>query len=830
MWLWLALLVDVGFIGWLLRGLPRDLREGCIELAGLSFLSGVAGWVFLKASHHTELPAALRLPLRLIGIGPILMVLGSLILVQSVLQHGRMPETFGFADVCFLGVYLAYLAGLVQWPKGEKGIAGPGRILIDGLVFVIGLGVPLWLFAVGPHFIRTQGLEALFILVWPIAAFTCILTLNTVLLTKAPLPRPAAFWLLLTSFGLGWLADLLGTLDVATNLLTAGVNWPNVINAISVGLFIVAGWLFQTSPAVSAGARQRPAALSPVPFFTLVAVGGWLALSLATPNGIGNHTGLVPSLVVLIVALLIREVIVLRDSFKWLNAELQRRNWGRFESVVRNSSDLILIVDHDRRIRFANAAARTSLGYTPEELHGRTLTEFVHQEDLSNGETFFNSLARHPGSTDYVLWQLRRADGSHGRFETAGSLLQDDELINGYIFNLRDITERLAMEERLHHAQKMEAIGRLAGGVAHDFNNLLAVIMANSELALDGLAKDHQVRPEVSEIRRASSRGTQLTNRLLALSRRDNAPPEALAPGELLRSLAPTLLHAAGPRLALETQIEPDAGLIMASPDGLEQALINLTTNARDASGTGGKLLLRVRNQLLADPLASRYLSAPPGDYVVIEATDSGSGMDEATLARLFEPFFTTKERGKGTGLGLAAVYGMVKAARGGITVRSTSGEGSTISLWLPRASTPSRVAAAETSPVSTTGTETILLVEDEDTVRLVTERILQKMGYEVLSASNADEAEQVLAAHKSTVHLILSDVYMPGRSGPALATTLVRERPDLRVLFMSGYTGNELEAHGIKRQGARLLIKPFSVEQLKSKIRQALAGPPGLN
>ena len=363
--------------------------------------------------------------------------------------------------------------------------------------------------------------------------------------------------------------------------------------------------------------------------------------------------------------------------------------------------------------------------------------------------------------------------------------------------------------------------------MAHDFNNLLTVIMANSELALMDLPTDHPVRRDIEEVRRATTRGTTLTGRLLSITQSENLQPRVISPGEVLKNIAPLLERQVGPSLTVSIESEAGAGMVKVNPDAFEQALLNLAANARDASSSGGKLTFTVRSVTLSEPLASAYLAAPRGRYVVIEAADTGSGMDEVTRSKLFEPFFTTKERGRGTGLGLASIYGTVKTAGGGITVQTQPGQGTVIGLWLPEVAAGPTTAAS--SPVTTMGgTETILLVEDEDLVRQATHRILVAKGYHVLAASDANDARRVLSAHSGRVELLLTDVMMPGQSGPVLAADLVKQRPDLRVLYMSGYTGNELGAHGLANADARLLVKPFSVEQLTSRLRQVLAGPAG--
>ena len=609
--------------------------------------------------------------------------------------------------------------------------------------------------------------------------------------------------------------------------MRSSINWINVANAAALCPHLLAVWRFQTDP-MPARPPAQPAAFSPVPLITIVVVAAWLVLVAMTrqTNAVPMEQ-ILPGLILLFIILFVRETLVMRDSQRWMAGEAQRASQARFEAMVRNSSDGIMIVDEDRRVRFASPAAFSILGLAPETLLGHDLVALAHPEDTAAGAGFVDELRQHPGATRHLHWRLRRSDGTFRHLETAGSNLLLESAVAGLVLNSRDVSERLELEERLHRAAKMEAIGRLAGGVAHDFNNLLTVIMANSELALMELPADHPVRRDIEEVRRATTRGTTLTGRLLSITQSENLQPRVIAPAEVLKNIAAVIERLVGPGMNVTIEVEAGAGMVKVNPDAFEQAMLNLAANARDASAAGSKLTFTIRPVTLHEPLASAYLAAPRGRYVVIEAADTGAGMDEVTRSKLFEPFFTTKERGRGTGLGLASIYGTVKTAGGGITVQTQPGKGTTIGLWLPEiAAGPAGVVSGPVAAVG--GSETILLVEDEDLVRQATQRILVAKGYRVLAASDANDARRVLSDHPGRVELLLTDVMMPGQSGPVLAADLVKQRPDLRVLYMSGYTGNELGAHGLENADARLLVKPFSVDQLTSRLRQVLAGPAG--
>jgi len=829
-WLKLALLYVLAHVAWELLAMARTPLVQLYDRSFLALFDGLVAWRFWRAAQRSQLSTPVCRGLKFIAAGNAAGALATVYLLTERYLRPAAPSIFSAADALFLATYPLILFGLFQLPRAQRTGAGPARILIDGVVFLVGIGTPLWLFVIAPDLHRVSGMDAVLVVAWPCAAFCGILAVNAALLTRAPVPSRGALWLLLTGVGLSWFSDLIFTLDAATGLVRgSSVNWINLSNAVSIGTCLYAAWRYESDPVV-AGESGGATPFSPVPMITLLVVSGWLAMGAALHPGSIELDRTLPSLIVLFAMLFLRETLVMRDSLRWAAAEAQREGQVRFEALVRNSSDIIMIISPAGRLQFVSPAATAALGVPPEALMQLSLAELVHAEDEPASRDFFGRLLAAPGAKAFVSLRLRHGDGTYRHFEAIGANLLPEPSVAGLVLNLRNISERVELEERLHHAEKMEAVGRLAGGIAHDFNNLLAVILAGAELAAFDLPPEHPARREFDAIRQAGKRGATLTARLLAFGRRESPAPAVIAPGETIAALLPMLQSMVGAGLALQTRIDPAAGLVRVNPDGLEQALLNLTANARDASPGGGAVTIAVENAVLAAPLATPYLSAPPGRYVVIRVTDTGSGMDEPTRARLFEPFFTTKARGKGTGLGLASLYGMARTAGGGITVDSHPGRGTQISLWLPEvmaAVTPKTVSAAPFA--SAGGSETILLVEDEELVRLAAQRILEIKGYVVLTAANADEAHRVLQNHAGPLHLLLTDVIMPGQSGPVLAADLVRQRPDLRVMFMSGYTGRELATQGMEGAKSRLLLKPFTSEEMIAGVRAALTGPPGL-
>jgi two-component system, cell cycle sensor histidine kinase and response regulator CckA len=380
--------------------------------------------------------------------------------------------------------------------------------------------------------------------------------------------------------------------------------------------------------------------------------------------------------------------------------------------------------------------------------------------------------------------------------------------------------------EHLARAQKMEAVGRLAGGVAHDFNNLLTVILGFSHLVLNRLGPDHPLRGEVEQIRQAGERAAALTAQLLAFSRKQVAQARVINLGEVVVNVKGLLLGLVGEGVELAAEIEPGAGCVKADPAQVEQVIFNLAANARDAMPQGGRLVVAVADVELDEPAARAQGAAQPGAYSVLSVSDTGCGMDAETRAHIFEPFFTTKEQGKGTGLGLATVYGVVKQSGGFIRVDSEVGAGTTFEVYLPRAvegdaAAPARAGPSEPLP---RGAEVVLLVEDEEAVRRLTRELLEMQGYTVLEAAGGEEALR-LSAERQHIDLLLTDVVMPKLSGRELAERLSAERPQLKVLYFSGYTDDIVVRRGLLERGLAFIQKPFSQEALVCKVREVLDG-----
>ncbi|MBI1945256.1 MAG: PAS domain S-box protein [Deltaproteobacteria bacterium] len=492
---------------------------------------------------------------------------------------------------------------------------------------------------------------------------------------------------------------------------------------------------------------------------------------------------------------------------------------AELESYFDDALDLLCIVDVDGRLRRMNKAWAAFLGTRREDLEGRHFADFLHPDDIEPALRAQHQLLA-TGALESFSARCRCSDGSYRWVELRSRFAGDTIHVTA-----RDITEqRLAresaavLEEQLRVAQKMDAIGKLAGGVAHDFNNLLSVMLGYTTFAVDALREGDPLRSDLKEVLDAGNRAAALTRQLLAFSRRQVLELEVLDVNAVAVEMEKMLSRLIGEHVRLELALDPALGTVKADKGQLEQVLMNLVVNARDAMLTGGTVTVRTASAA-ADQCPSGL-----GPCVVLTVSDTGSGMDAATRARLFEPFFTTKERGKGTGLGLSTVYGIVKQSGGDVTVESEPGHGSTFRVFLPRADRPLSMPRTMTpTPRPTTGTETVLLVEDEEAVRRLTTRLLLRAGFNVLTAQHGGEALLLCERHVGDIHLVLTDVVMPQMSGPELAARLHALRPGLKVLYMSGYTDQEVGRHGLLEAGSRLIAKPFTAEILLRRLRDVL-------
>jgi nitrogen-specific signal transduction histidine kinase/CheY-like chemotaxis protein len=388
---------------------------------------------------------------------------------------------------------------------------------------------------------------------------------------------------------------------------------------------------------------------------------------------------------------------------------------------------------------------------------------------------------------------------------------------------LTDVTGRRQLEDQLRQAQKMEAVGMLAGGVAHDFNNLLTIISGYSQLILNGLPPGDANHYSAEQILKAGERAAALTRQLLAFSRPQVLQPRVLDLNKLVTGLSTLLRRVIGEDVDLQLALRPELGRVSADAGQIEQVLMNLVVNARDAMPKGGTLTIETANVDLDESYSARHMAVKPGPYVQIAVSDNGGGMDEVTQARLFEPFFTTKGAGRGTGLGLSTVFGIVKQSGGNLDVYSVPGRGTSVKVYLPRIDQPAVLEAESTGRPVATGSETVLLVEDEEMVRHLVRETLVRAGYKVLDTSDPVEGRRLSESYRGTIHLLITDVVMPKISGRELAGELVARREGMKVLYMSGYTDHAIVNTGILHKEVAFLQKPFTPAALTAKVREVL-------
>ncbi len=475
------------------------------------------------------------------------------------------------------------------------------------------------------------------------------------------------------------------------------------------------------------------------------------------------------------------------------------------------------VIDHDWRYTYVNKAAAAHGRRPRDELLGHTMMEC------------------YPGIDDTEVFALlrscmseRRSAATTTNFTYPDGVVQTLELriapcdLGVMVLSI-DVTENRKLEAQYRHAQKMEAIGRLAGSVAHDFNNSLSVILSYASLLLVNIKPVNPIRQDIAAIQKAGERAAELTRQLLAFSRQQALNLRVVSLNEVVLDSGRMLRRLLGEDIELVTHLDRESSKVKVDPGQLDQVIMNLAVNARDAMPDGGKLTIETKDVMLDDSYITEHFGVAAGPHVMLAISDTGIGMSKETQARIFEPFFTTKEPGKGTGLGLATVFGIIQQCGGNIWVYSEPDSGTTFRIYLPISADVEEPTHEVFEPATLDGTETILLVEDQDEVRTVAHQILRRYGYHVLEARNGGEALLTCEKHPRTIHLLLTDVIMPQMNGRELAERLLRIRPDMKVLFMSGYTENTIVHHGVLDSGISYLQKPLDPEKPARRVREVL-------
>ncbi|HEY7635395.1 MAG TPA: PAS domain-containing protein [Gemmatimonadales bacterium] len=503
--------------------------------------------------------------------------------------------------------------------------------------------------------------------------------------------------------------------------------------------------------------------------------------------------------------------------------EALRHSLAMMRSVIEGTTDLVFVKDLEGRYLMVNSADAALIGKPADEIIGHT------DQDLFPGKA---AEAIRRAELEVIAEEKTRTyeeslsvKGKTRRFLSSKGIYRDPRGKVAGIFGIsRDVTEAKQLEMQLRQAQKMEAVGRLAGGIAHDFNNVLSAILSYADLLAEDLSPKDPRRVDAQEISRAAHRAAGLTRQLLAFSRSQMLALKVLDLNEIVAGTDKMLRRIIGEDITLETRLAPELGHVRADPGQVEQVIMNLAVNARDAMPGGGRLTIETGNAVFDEQYRAVHEMVTPGDYVMLAVSDTGCGMDREEQSRIFEPFYTTKEPGKGTGLGLSTVYGIVKQSGGFIWVYSEPNQGATFKVYLPRVyEALDVVPPSPPASAPARGVETILLVEDEAPLRKVVHQILTRQGYLVLASSGGEEALRLARSHPGAIDLIATDVIMPGLGGRELVERLLALHPEASVLFMSGYTDDAVVHHGILERGTAFLQKPFSAAVLARKVREVL-------
>jgi two-component system cell cycle sensor histidine kinase/response regulator CckA len=507
--------------------------------------------------------------------------------------------------------------------------------------------------------------------------------------------------------------------------------------------------------------------------------------------------------------------------------EATQQSEDRFRLLVDGVKDhALLMLDPAGNVASWNAGAEHIMGYTADEIVGRHFSNFYEQVAVDEGRPLAHlAQASRTGRAEDEGLRVHKDGSTFWASVVLSPIVDAAGKLLGFAMISRDLRERRSLEDQLHQSQKMEAIGSLAAGVAHDFNNLLSIILSYSELLASDLKEGDPMRADLGEIKAAGLLAVALTRQLLAFSRQQVLQPKMVELTGIVEDMKKMLCRLIGEEIELATSSVVSVRKVLVDPGQMEQVIMNLVVNARDAMPDGGKITIDTSEVELDDDYASEHVGVTPGPHIRLAISDTGTGMDGVTKARMFEPFFTTKEAGKGSGLGLATVFGIVRQSGGTIWVNSELGTGTTIEVYLPMADQAAVIQASLAPPNSRAfrGSETVLLVEDDEPVRVLARTILRKYGYTVLDARGGGDALLLCEQFDAPIHILVTDVVMPRMSGRRLAERLLLVRPEMKVLYMSGYTDDAVVRHGVFHSTLAFIQKPITPEALARKVREAL-------
>jgi PAS domain S-box-containing protein len=774
-------------------------------------------WQAARGDHglHPETRRALGL----IAAAVALWTVGNLGYTWTYMVQEAGFDAWSLGEPFFVAGYLVMLLGLLKLPSRHPRRYPGWQAVLDTLIVVVGSAALGWDLIVQPTLEGTQGLDYLLVrAVYPAFGAAYLLAINATRGGGGPLEHRRAW---------RWLAVAISAYAVADGfyqLVNYTSGWPEWYWWASDGLYILAylgiqraGWEYRRPDASAMVARSgRPLTFSPLP---IAAVAGVLVLLLVRASGNWepgvSELGL--ALAVLVVLLLIRQHRTSLENDRLERIRLERDGEVRAAAMLRHARALVLLTDAEQRVHFTSPNVEALLGMPTERLLGTPLTTLVHPGDMPRLREALRDSG--PSGGGPVDLRLLCADGTHRELDVIATDLTHEPAVHGIVLFARDMSEKRALEIRLRQAEKMEVVGRLAGGVAHDFNNLLTTILAESEMLLD----DPAAPAAIGTIREAAQLGAGLTHQLLTFSRQQAPAARAVDVEELIRGSL-RLLGKVDTIIRVQSRVEPALHRAFVDAQQIQQVVLNLLFNARDAMPAGGTLTVAAENVRLDRTRAGTPLPTAAGEHVRITVSDSGVGMEPEVLRRAFEPFFTTKPAGKGTGLGLASVLGTLQQHGAGLHIESAPGQGTRVEVDLPRDPGPQPGAAAVQREDGTLplGHERVLVVDDEPAVLDVTRRSLERLGYEVQVAADAAQAEALLAGEWRPAVLI-TDVIMPEVSGPQLVARLRPSWPDLPVLYISGFTGEELTEGGDLVPGEAFLAKPYTPIELGVRLRALL-------
>ena len=831
----------ISFVSWLLfSGASGDHKTLITDLVQPLLSLGMTILAF-RASRQQALDVRTRRAWSILTLAFLVYFVANLMWSYYEIFSGQ-GLAVTWADAAYLAYYPLTLAGLLMFPMARSGRSRL-TFALDSSTVMIGASMVIWYLILRPIALaeQTSTLETFITVAYPVSNTVLLFGVVALLLKRPDKKVRLALGILMAAIVFDVIADFGYSYQTLQSSYEGG-NWPDCFYAAS---FFLMGLSAQFQWMRASDSKPRELNLinqsSPFPWLPYLAVGLAYSLLLTVAYRHAHESEahivwLVIGAFVITGLVVVRQIIALRENSRLLAERATRATEARFVSLVEQSSDVITIMEPNGKILYESPSVERVFGYSVAEALGRKLGEYIHPDSKAEVSAVMARLCKEPGTRGHLEFRLLHKDGHYVDVEAVLTNLLDDPNIGGIVINSRNIAERRQAEEalresevQLRQSQKMDAVGQLAGGVAHDFNNLLAVIIGYSDmlLARTSPALNEEARRKVEQIGKAGHRAAGLTRQLLAFSRKQVLQPKLLDLNAVVGDMDKMLKRLIGEHIEMRTILNPNLGTVKADPGQVEQVLLNLAVNARDAMLLGGKLTIETANVVLDSQFTQTHRAVEPGPYVMLAVSDSGVGMSEDVRSRIFEPFFTTKEKDKGTGLGLSTVYGIVKQSGGSIWVYSEPGQGTTFKVYLPCVDQIADISEAAPPSADYRGTETVLLVEDEDLVRQIASEMLMTNGYRVLQAQHGNEAVDVSLNHEGVIDLLVTDVVMPVMGGPELARRLAKTRPEMRVLYISGYTDGDIVHSGVLQERTAFLQKPFTAEAFGRKLREVISVSP---